>query len=59
MFLCNVCGNTPEILNRNKQNPDYLSLWNLTIEILDLECVLGHVTDVQIENKNALINPPC
>ena len=29
-----------------------------TIEILDLECVLGHVTGVQIENKNALINPP-
>jgi hypothetical protein len=29
------------------------------IEILDLECVIGHVTGVQIENKNALINPPC
>jgi hypothetical protein len=29
------------------------------IEILDLECVLGHVTGIQIENKNALINPPC
>jgi predicted nucleotidyltransferase len=27
-----------------------------TIEILDLECVLDHVTGVQIENKNALIN---
>ena len=26
---------------------------------LDLECMLGHVTGVQIENKNALINPPC
>ena len=29
-----------------------------TIEILDLECVLCHVTGVQNENKNALINPP-
>ena len=28
------------------------------IEILDLECVLCHVTGVQNENKNALINPP-
>ena len=28
------------------------------IEILDLECVLLHVTGVQNENKNALINPP-
>ena len=27
------------------------------IEILDLECVLCHVTGVQNENKNALINP--
>ena len=27
-----------------------------TIEILDLECVLCHVTGVQNENKNALIN---
>ena len=26
------------------------------IEILDLECVLGHVTGVQIENINALIS---
>ena len=32
---------------------------SFNIEILDLECVLGHVTGVQIENKNALINPPC
>ena len=31
-------------------------VWN--IEILDLECVLCHVTGVQNENKNALINPP-
>ena len=30
----------------------------LSIEILDLECVLYHVTGVQNENKNALINPP-
>ena len=30
----------------------------ITIEILDLECVLCHVTGVQNENKNALINPP-
>ena len=29
-----------------------------SIEILDLECVLCHVTGVQNENKNALINPP-
>ena len=28
-----------------------------TIEILDLKCVLGRVTGVQIENENALINP--
>ena len=28
------------------------------IEILDLECVLCHVTGVQNENKNALINRP-
>ena len=28
------------------------------IEILDLECMLCHVTGVQNENKNALINPP-
>ena len=28
------------------------------IEILDLECVLCHVTGVQNENKNALINLP-
>ena len=28
------------------------------IEILDLEYVLCHVTGVQNENKNALINPP-
>ena len=28
------------------------------IEIIDLECVLCHVTGVQNENKNALINPP-
>ena len=27
------------------------------IEILDLECVLCHVTGVQNENKSALINP--
>ena len=33
-------------------------LWRATIEILDLECVLCHVTGVQNENKNALINPP-
>ncbi len=32
---------------------------NRTIEILDLECVLDHVTGVQIANKNALINRPC
>ena len=31
----------------------------LTIEVLYLECVLGHVTGVKIENKNALINRPC
>ena len=31
---------------------------NPIIEILDLECVLCHVTGVQNENKNALINPP-
>ena len=30
----------------------------VAIEILDLECVLCHVTGVQNENKNALINPP-
>jgi hypothetical protein len=35
------------------------SKWPDTIEILDLECVLGHVTGVKIENKNALINRPC
>ena len=29
-----------------------------TIEILDLECVLCHVTGVQNENKDALINLP-
>ena len=32
---------------------------HISIEILDLECVLGHVTGFQIENKNAIINPPC
>ena len=32
--------------------------YDLPIEILDLECVLCHVTGVQNENKNALINPP-
>ena len=34
--------------------------WGLgcSIEILDLKCVLCHVTGVQNENKNALINPP-
>ena len=33
--------------------------WSIsTIEILDLECVLCHLTGVQNENKNALINPP-
>ena len=36
-----------------------LHLLNLSIEILDLECVLCHVIGVQNENKNALINPPC
>ena len=30
----------------------------MIIEILDLKCVLCHVTGVQNENKNALINPP-
>ena len=34
------------------------SFFSQTIEILDLECVLCHVTGVQNENKNALINPP-
>ena len=28
------------------------------IEVLDLECVLCHVTGVQNEKKNPLINPP-
>jgi hypothetical protein len=32
---------------------------HISIEILDLEWVLGHVTGFQIENKNAIINPPC
>ena len=35
-----------------------MGLWEKAIEILDLECVLCHVTGVQNENKNALINPP-
>ena len=34
------------------------SLGGWSIEILDLECVLCHVTGVQNEIKNALINPP-
>ena len=34
----------------------HFSSWS--IGILDLECVLDHVTGVQISNKNALINPP-
>ena len=37
---------------------DQCLLWAMTIEILDLECMLCHVTGVQNENKNALINPP-
>ena len=32
--------------------------YDVIIEILDPECVLCHVTGVQNENKNALINPP-
>ena len=37
---------------------DSVKKWEKLIEILDLECVLCHVTGVQNENKNALINPP-
>ena len=33
-------------------------VYGFLIEILDLECVLCHVTGVQNENRNALINPP-
>ena len=31
----------------------------LTIEIIDIECVLGNLAGTQIEKKIALINPPC
>ena len=30
-----------------------------TIEIIDIECVLGNLAGTQIEKKIALINPPC
>ena len=38
----------------------HLAFPGTAIEILDLDlkCVLCHVTGVQNENKNALINPP-
>ena len=30
-----------------------------SIEIIDIECVLGNLAGTQIEKKIALINPPC
>ena len=32
---------------------------HVTIEIIDIECVLGNLAGTQIEKKIALINPPC
>ena len=65
---------TEELLWPNQYGCHHLYLWwqmiypvlrfrsvrwrDAYIEILDLECVLCHVTGVQNENKNALINPP-
>jgi hypothetical protein len=46
-------------ITRTRKRGISIEIWGISIEILDLECVLGHVTGVQIENKNSLINPPC
>ena len=56
MFLCNFdcITDTGNVTKMNVLRHGY----TYTIEILDLECMLCHLTGVQNENKNALINPP-
>ena len=46
-----VYSETPLTKDKCRTDADCIT----TIEILDLECVLCHVTGVQNENKNAVI----
>ena len=57
---------SPDVIELNvgnqfcKSPPSFLlQICSRTIEIIDIECVLGNLAGTQIEKKIALINPPC